>query len=261
MFSSLQKNFSEALLHPEMAVPAGIVCHTSLIPEKRFAVYRNNIVTGLVNALRTRFPAVEKIVGEEFFFATAREFVQQHLPRSPLMMNYGDNFPDFLSAFVPAAELPYLADVARLEALRTDAYHAADAAPLHSQALQEMKPDVLQCAAITLHPSLRLLRSRYPVVNIWAMNSGEAELGPVDLDAPEDALVMREYMTVTVRKLPLGGAQFVSALLRQNSFSDAVECALNESDQFDLARNLAALIAAGAITGVIPPSAEKDFTL
>ncbi len=86
--------------------------------------------SSLIDALRTKFPATERIVGEEFFRAMARVFVIAHPPRSKILHTYGDDFGDFIAAFEPAAELAYLADVARLEAARTRAYHAADATPL-----------------------------------------------------------------------------------------------------------------------------------
>lgn len=260
MFAALQPVFADALLDPDKPVPAGVTAHTGERPARRFAIYRNNIVFSLVEALRERFPAVEKIVGREFFSFAARSFVRQHPPRSPLMMQFGENFPDFLNAFEPAAELPYLADVARLESFRVRAYHAADADTLGAEALQAIDPELLQRARLGIHPSVHLLLSRFPAVTIWSMNSGESELGTVDFDLPEDALVMREGMKVTVRKLMPGGAQFISSLQQLHTFPDAVESALAESGDFDLAGNLATLIAAGAITHILPQPAGKDVT-
>ena len=85
---------------------------------------------GLVSALEARFPAIRKIVGEDFFKGAAKLFATTQPPRSPLMLFYGDAFPTFFADFEPAREVPYLADVARLEAARTRANHAADAKPL-----------------------------------------------------------------------------------------------------------------------------------
>jgi hypothetical protein len=258
MFASLQSDFAKALLNPEKPVPDSVIAHTGRTPTKRFGVYRNNVVFSLVEALRDRFPTVEKIVGEEFFLSTARIFVLRHPPRSPLMLEYGEAFPEFLSEFEPAAEVPYLADVAHLESLRVRAYHAADTESLHTEALQKAGPEMLQQARLALHPSVHLFRSRFPVVTIWAMNSGEAELGPVDLDIPQDALVMREGINVTVRLLPPGGARFLSELQQMRLLPEAVESALDESEDFDLAANLASLIAAGAITSILSNPFDKD---
>ena len=123
--SSDQASFAEALLDPERRVPDGVTSHTHPAPAKRFAVYRNNVVVSLIDALATRFPAAQRIVGEEFFRAMAGVFARAHPPRSPLMMTYGEDLPAFIETFAPAAELPYLADVARLEAARTRAFQTS----------------------------------------------------------------------------------------------------------------------------------------
>ena len=130
MLEPFEASFAGALLDAERPIPRGITAHNAAIPTRRFAVYRNNVVAGLVKALKSRFPVVEKIVGQEFFAAMARVFVAERPPRSPVLASYGDEFATFIAAFEPARELAYLADVARLEAARTRAYHAADATPV-----------------------------------------------------------------------------------------------------------------------------------
>ncbi|MBI3435560.1 MAG: putative DNA-binding domain-containing protein, partial [Proteobacteria bacterium] len=101
-FVATQQEFATALLDAAIAVPDGLTAHSGVRVEKRFAVYRNNVVVGLVAALRTRFPAVSRIVGEEFFSAMARVFAVTHPPSSPVMMVYGDGFADFIATFAPA---------------------------------------------------------------------------------------------------------------------------------------------------------------
>ncbi len=130
MHAPFERHFADALLNADHPIPCGITAHNATVPTRRFAVYRNNVVVGLAKVLKSRFPVVWKIVGEEFFTAMALVFVKEQPPRSPLLATYGDEFPAFIAAFGPARELPYLADVARLEAARTRAYHAADATPV-----------------------------------------------------------------------------------------------------------------------------------
>ena len=130
MPAPFEASFARALLDPAQPVPGGVISDNGAMPARRFAVHRNNVVAGLVKALQTRFPVVQKIVGEEFFAAMARVFVMRKPPRTPILAMYGDEFAAFIAAFEPAGELAYLADVARLEAARTRAYHAADAMPI-----------------------------------------------------------------------------------------------------------------------------------
>jgi hypothetical protein len=239
---ALHRPFAAALLDPEQAIPADVTSHTARRPDKRFAVYRNNVTVGLIEAVRARFPATERIVGEAFFAAMARDFVRRHPPRSPLLMTYGGDFPDFVVGFEPAAALPYLADVARLEAARTTAYHAADATPFDADDMAALDPQTLGALRVGLHPSVAILRSVHPVVTIWAMNSGEAPLGPVDLAASEDALVARPALTVTVQALPPGAAAFLLALGDGATLAAAAERAIDDTAAFDLAAALALLI-------------------
>ena len=130
MATITQEQFAAALRDSALPVPEGIAAWNAARPLRRFGVYRNNVVSGLIGAVASRFPVAEKIVGEEFFAGMAYEFICLHPPRSPLLLSYGDGFADFVEAFEPAREIAYLADVIRLEVARGRAYHAADATPL-----------------------------------------------------------------------------------------------------------------------------------
>jgi hypothetical protein len=258
MTAALQSEFAEALRDPSRSLPSGVISHTSPAPQKRFAVYRNNVTVGLIGALEARFPATKRIVGEAFFTAAARLYASAHPPRSPLMMTYGDEFPDFLHAFEPAADVPYLADVARLEAARTRAYHAADANPLEPAALAEICPDALAGLHVILHPSVEIVASTFPIVTIWAMNAGEMELAPLADWPGEDALVARPALDVEVRRLPAGAAAFLQGLAAGRPLGAAAESGFARSADFELAINLAALFSTGlAIEATHEPA--EDF--
>jgi hypothetical protein len=242
-----QSDFAHALRDPDLAVPAGVTSHNSDAPRERFAVYRNNVMVGLSGALEARFPATRKIVGEDFFKGAAKLFAATRPPRSPLMMFYGDGFPAFLADFEPAREVPYLADVARLEAARPRAYHAADAKPLTPAALSGVALDTLAGSCFTLHASVEIVASDYPIVTIWAMNAGESDLAPLTDWRGEDALVSRPGCDVEVRRLPPGGKTFLLCLAAGKPLGAAAAAALAANASFDLAANLAALFAGLAI--------------
>lgn len=259
VFTSIQRNFARALLDADSPLPGAVTSHTARAPQKRFAVYRNNVVAGLIAALRTQFPATERIVGEEFFAAMARVYVVTAPPRSPILVGYGEGFPGFIAAFAPAADVPYLADVARLETARTRAYHAADAVPLDPAVWQTLAPANLAGTRVTLHPSVQVLRSAYPVVTIWSMNAGESALAPIEDWSGEDAVISRPRLDVEVRRLPVGGAAFLGALAAGTTLGDAARSAAADHGDFDLAANLAGLIGAGLATDVQCTSIEKDL--
>jgi hypothetical protein len=250
MSASFETSFARALLDTARPIPSGITAHNAAIPTGRFAVYRNNVVVGLVNALRSRFPVVEKIVGEEFFAGMARVFVLERPPGTPLLATYGDEFAAFIATFDPARELVYLADVARLEAARTRAYHAADALPFGVAEFAALDASAVGGIRIDLHPSVEIVRSPHPIVTIWAMNSGERDLAPIENWHGEDALAVRPYLDVDVRLLPPGGAVFLLALAGAKPLGEAAAAALADHPEFDLSRSLAGLICSGLVCGI-----------
>ncbi len=237
-----QAAFAEALLNPHILVPDGVVDPGGSPAPKRFAVYKNNVTVSLIEAMATAFPVIEKIVGEEFFAAMAREFVRAHPPASPLLMFYGEAFPDFLANFAPVAHLPYLPDVATLELARREAYHAADADPLAPDFLGAIAPEQLGLTTIAFHPSARLLDAEHPALSLWEWNSAEDESErPMLPGHGESILVARPELTVEMRRLPPGGYQFLSALADGNPLGAAAEAGAADPE-FDLTANISGLL-------------------
>jgi hypothetical protein len=238
--------FAAALLDPTLAVPLGLVGPDREASAKRFAVYRNNVVVGLTEALQANFPVVRRIVGDEFFQAMARSYVAFEPPASPILLDYGGGFANFIAAFEPAASLPYLPDVARIERAWTEAYHAPEAVPLGRGALSSITSDRVADTCFTVHPSVRIVRSRFPVLTIWRMNVDDSVPGPVDLEVGgEDVLLLRPAAAVEVRLMPSGGEEFLAGLMSGKSLTEAAKSAMNAHSLFDLSANLAALISAG----------------
>lgn len=248
----LEQEFFAALLDPERPPPAGLIAWNGSDPGKRFAVYRNNVVASLIDALADTYPVTQQLVGEAFFRAMARLYVKDAPPRSRVLAFYGDSLPAFIEAFPPAASVPYLADVARLEMLRVRAYHAADSAPLSSDVIAGFlaDTDTLPMLRVALSPSLFLLRSRYAVVTLWAAHQGLADMADVDPDVAENALVIRSRLQVDVMRLDDGDSIFVEQLLHGASLGAALEAAGAAVVEFDPGNILALLIQAQAISSM-----------
>src|SRR5262245_23956796 len=97
-----------------------------LITQPGFAVYRNTVMKACIDALQANYPAVARLVGDEWFRAAAAVFARAHLPEHPTLLAYGGNFADFLARFPPAAALPYLPEVARLDRFWTESHIAPE---------------------------------------------------------------------------------------------------------------------------------------
>lgn len=248
--------FADSLLATQPVCPPGLRAWNQSDPERRFAVYRNNVMVSLIDALADTYPVSQAMVGEEFFRAAAGVFARAHPPRSPIMAHYGEEFPDFLGTLPAAAGLPYLADLARLEMLQVQAYHAADATSLPPAAIAPLlaAPDRLPAARFTLQPSLRILASPHAVVSLWAAHQSEdidAALAAVDTALPESALIVRSGLEVETYRIAAGTASFIQSLRDACRFDAAVKRALDADPAFDLTDALSLLLRSGALTGVV----------
>ncbi|HEV7251729.1 MAG TPA: DNA-binding domain-containing protein [Mesorhizobium sp.] len=249
-FAASQASFAEALLHADRPLPSGVTTARGMPDASRFAVYRNNVYVGLVNALAKRFPITERLVGEEFFRGMARVFAQQIKPVSPLLFEYGDNFPEFIASFAPAASLPYLADIARLEAVWQRAYHAADTKPLGLNDVAAISPEALLRSRVQPHPAVGLVQSAYPIGSIWLAHQNSA-VEPVRSTGSETVLVVRPVLDVHLHVLPPADVDFALELLAGQSLGEAAERSLTASEKFDFGRALVGLVSLGALQTII----------
>ena len=257
-----QRAFASALTDPEQAPPAEIR-RPGGAPGvkgrmKRFDVYRNNVAVAAIDTLADIFPAVLKLTGEEFFRAAARVFAGRSPPASPLLFRYGAGFGDFLDGFPPAASTPYLGDVARLEFERLRSHHAADAMPIGIDRLGEIPADEAASVRIRPHPSVSLVRSKFPLVSLWGASTGRSSPDDVHMSRSEDALIVRPGLEVETRILPSGGGAFLGALLAGRTLGEAAEAGTQADDGFDLSAHLAGLFEAGAFIEILEPGAAES---
>jgi len=243
--SVTQTAFRTAILDANQPVPGGLVDQDGTPAGKRFDVYRNNVAVSLTEAMQAAFPVIYKLVGDEFFHAMAGIYLRLHPPTSPMMMYYGQSFPTFLERFEPAQHLRYLPDMAGLELAIRTSYHEADAAPCDPATLQNMPPDQLMAAKITLAPAVQLIRSNWPVHAIWAFNMVN---GPQPQMVAQDVLITRPEFDPVLTPLSEGGADFIDALQKGDGFGAALGLATAKAANFDLTTTLGALISGGAIT-------------
>ena len=248
-----REDFAAALNDPARAAPAALVDPGA----GRFDVYRNNVMTALIEALAARYPATLRLVGHDFFRAMARAYAQARKPASPVMSSYGADFAAFVAAFPPAADMAWLAEVAALESLQTEAYHAAEARALTRADLEAARAQIGECR-LALHPALRLLRATTPVVTIWSSLQGDGEPAAPPHWRGEDALILRPEADVETRLAPAGAHAFIAALREGATPRAAAAAASCECGDFNAVAALIDLFDAGAVVGIHPPEERKS---
>jgi hypothetical protein len=219
--------------------------------ETGLAVYRNTIAKGCVDALAANFPTVASLVGEDWFNAAAALFAREHPPASAALLAYGEDFPAWLARFPPAADLPYLPAMARLDRMWTTALFAPEAQPLGAEAFA-IAPEALAGARVTLHPSLAFATFDSGLPGLWLAarrpDPGEMEL----VETPQAILIVRPADTVACRLLDAAGHAFLAAAGDGQTLGEAITAAAVADPDADLAVLFAALIADGVFSGLVP---------
>ena len=250
MLRNLQSDLAKAALHN---APGPVLEHVESARgarERRLRVYRTNVINSLTDVLAAAYPVVQRIVGDRFFRAMAQSFIESHPPLEPVLYRYGESLPEFLAAYEPGQNLPYLAAIARLEWARVTAYFAADAEPLDPQRLSEVEPHKLERVTFHVHPSLQVITASHPVFEIWQVNQPHvANVPRVDLARPESGIVFRRGHEVVQRPTPDSAATWLNAILAGEALGRATEQAAKE-ENFDLQDALRQALADGILTGI-----------
>lgn len=236
-------DFRASLLDPARATPDGLRDGKGRAAGKRYDVYRNNVTHSLIEALETAFPFTHKLIGPSRFAAIAPDFVRAHPPSSPLMMFYGAAFPDFIGSHDATAQIAYLPDAARVDLAMRHSYHAADAAPF-DPAVLAVDAEALMALRLPLAPATQIVRSHWPLHDIWRFAHGETSDQPRAI--AQDLLITRIDFDPTVHLLPEGAADWLSALSGGARFDEAIGAA---PEGFDIESALGLAISAQALAG------------
>lgn len=233
----IQGCFARAVLGQDTAALSDHIVGGAMEAQRCLGIYAGNVRHNLSEALRAVFPVTERLVGASFFDGTAGRYIRACPSTSGDIQRFGKSFPDFLAQFGPAAGLRYLPDVARLEWLMHEAFHAADAEPLALGRLGALAGADAAVLRLTLNPACRLLASPFPVLQIWRANQPDtADDTKVDADTGGDwLLVRRSGFLAEVQSLAVGEYTMLEALDGGAALEPAYQRALQAAPGFALA--------------------------
>lgn len=254
----LQSRFLAALYDGDSAVAAAMVEGAGLDAQARVQVYRNSAALTHTDTLRTTYPAVLALVGDNFFESAAVQYRRAHPSTSGNLQDFGARFAEFIGALPNTYQLPYLADVARLEWLRQTVALAADATPLSAAAMQQasVPAQAHDKLCIALHPSVRLFASQHAVLTLWryAMDPPAERLQlPTE---GEHVVLWRSDTEVAMASVDAASFTCIEALSRGVSLDDACHEALIRDAQFDVTACIGSLVEQAVITAIHPVPEE-----
>ncbi|MFK7903115.1 MAG: putative DNA-binding domain-containing protein [Nitratireductor sp.] len=241
---NVNADFCDALLNPTIEIPSSIQDTKNKPSTKRFNVYRNNVVVSLMESMKAAYPSIHAIMGEDNFAKIARIYISQHPPSSPVMQKFGSHFADFIKAFAPLKNSPFLSDVALVERLYLEAYHALDEEPLNPELLSSIPPEKTGDLVFSIHPAAHLISSEYPVLDLFEYRFEHPQSAP-DLSKAQSVLITRPHLQNLITDLDTAQAIFVGAIIKGQTLANALGEALAHDQNFQPNEAISLLIQTG----------------
>lgn len=201
--------------------------------------YRANAQAIAQRALAAAYPVLAQLLGEEAMAALARDLWQAHPPSRGDLAWFGAELPGWLAGIDDFADMPWLADVARLEWAVHAASGAAGAAPAELQ-LHLLAHADLDRLRVGFAAASELVESDWPVLTLWRAHQGPEGAVP-DLRDAREALaarrgeatwVWRRGLRVELAGLDVAEAAFNTALRAGQPLGPALDQALSRFPVF-----------------------------
>ena len=234
--------FASGLLNPDAPTPDGLRAPGNGCLDTRYAIYRNNVTSSLIEALEIGFPATRGLLGQRYFHAVAAEFIRDTPPDSPILSLYGAALPHFIERFPPLSNMPWLADIARLELARRESNDSLDCVCDAVKQLANVNPVILPQLVPQKHPSARWMTSRWPVYSLWKYRTTPATF------EPESVLIVRPQLQVRQCLLPACGVEFLAAINGRRSLEELAVVLFEQNSSIELPALMSLLIQQGAIS-------------
>ncbi len=211
-------------------------------PAENLAIYSNNIQSSLINTLKNTYPLIVKLVGEDFFKVTAREYIEQHPSRSSNMHDYGEYFSRFLAHYPPVKNLIYLVEVAEFEWICHSLYFAADHNGFDRARLRNISSEQYENLHFMLHPASCVMKFHYPILDIIDLCKHNPDT-QIDINAGGlNMLIIRRNLELMLVPLENADFAFLHTLQQNYTLSEALTAAQHHQPNFDLNTKLSSWI-------------------
>jgi hypothetical protein len=211
--ADLQAAYRGYLLSGDSATLAPAIAADSFDGPERLAIYRNNFLISLGEALKANFPVTLQLLGADFFEQAARRFVLGHPPQRPCLFEYGADFADHLRDLPHLATRPYIVDMARFEFARIAAYNAPVEPAVTPETLIGLSAEQLEALPIRRARHALIIAVRAPVLALWqAHQTTEPDFAAIDMTLRSHALlVCRPDQTLMYQEIDLSTSAFLLA--------------------------------------------------
>jgi hypothetical protein len=200
----------------------------------RLDVYHHAYRARLTEALRSNYPVLHRVLGDEAFGDIARRYLAERPSRRPSIRWFGEALPQWLAARADTLPHPSLVDLARMEWALGLSFDAADMPPLDVATLAARPAGDWPGFRFAAHPSVSLLVLDWAVEPLWRRltDDDQAACDP-PAPHPHHWLTWRHGLESRWRSVEADEAIVLSACLAGEPFASV--CALAVATHGDAA--------------------------
>jgi hypothetical protein len=207
---------------PEGGLAALVDGDERLSAEARLDVYADMYFYRLLEVLKEDYPATLAVLGDANFHNLITDYLVEHRPSEPSVRGAGKFLPDFLREHQLRAEVPFLADLAKLERAITDIFCAADTSLLEASAMNALQPEQWGAVKMRRIPASAILRAQWRVAGVLRAVEEKRDWKPPGRERNR-ILVWRRNSRVSYREIGSNEAAALALLARATRFAEVCE--------------------------------------
>ena len=146
----------------------------TLTPSQRLNIYAGMYPMRMRDALKTDFPVVQGVLGDDGFMELVNAYIVEHFSVHPNLNQLGRKLPEFIRASKHIKNSAFLAEMAELEQAMVEVFDGPDTTTANVDDLTSLAPEAWSDAVFHPVESFRLLTFQYPVnAYLQAFKSGK----------------------------------------------------------------------------------------
>jgi hypothetical protein len=215
---ALQTALQQHVLDSADGVRDAIAPGRGIPVERRLQIYHHAYRARLVETLADSFGHTATYLGEDWFEADARAYIETHLSTRPSLRWYGADFPAWLQQHHP--QDGDIGELAALDWALRRAFDGPDAAALTLADLAALPAEAWATLGFALQPTAERLTLHFNTLAIWqALDSDGTPPAAAALAAPGVLLVWRRDLQPHFRTLGAVEALALQQLASKASFA------------------------------------------
>lgn len=191
-----------------------------LSAKERIEIYSDAYISRITEALRIDFEATHQTLGEMDFLKLVQDYLYEHPSTSTSIEEVGLRFSEFIETFNTRDEVPFLAELTKLEWIMIESFYADDLLPFDINSLNTIDPSQWEKVKLNFDNSLKLLKTNWPVHKAW--EARKRDITPEIKPFPNYYLVYREDYQVKLKGI--NETEFNLLLMAKNGHSIGLLC-------------------------------------